>query len=159
MRRLRLYLSAFAWQTGVGYLALWVLTFWALDHGAAVFGRSGVCHPDAAKVLFYWVCDGASPYAILAALANFALTVTAWAPVYIAAATVEPRAIPIALSIVLSHMIGLPAAIFVLVRLLAATFDLLRAMLARMSGRTTAESVRHRSCVRAGYRAASWKKS
>src|SRR5437870_13704942 len=101
MQRLRSYFNAVIWQSGLGYLALWAVTFWALDRGAAVFDASGVCHPDEAKVLFYWVCDAASPYALLAALANFALTVTVWAPVYVAAATVEPDATAIALPIVL----------------------------------------------------------
>ena len=126
MARLKTYFNVFVWQAGVGYLALWAITYWALDQGAVVFGQSGVCHPDAAKVLFYWVCDAASPYAFLAALANFALTVTVWSPVYIAAATVEPDAIAIALPIVLAHVVGLPASIFVLVRLMAAAFDRVR---------------------------------
>ena len=131
MARFKTYLNTFVWQAGVGYLALWVITYWTLDHGAITFGQSGVCHPDAAKVLFYWVCDAASPYAFLAALANFALTVTVWSPVYIAAATVDSSAIAIALPIVLAHVVGLPASIFVLVRLLATAFDRLRLMLGR----------------------------
>ena len=90
MRCFKTCFNTFVWQAGVGYLALWAITYWTLDQGAIVFGQSGVCHPDAAKVLFYWVCDAASPYAFLAALANFALTVTVWSPVYIAAATVDP---------------------------------------------------------------------
>ena len=53
---------------------LWAMTLWTLDHGAAVFGKSGSCHPDAAQVLFYWVCDAASPLVILANVANVALT-------------------------------------------------------------------------------------
>ena len=87
MRRLKDYCRLLAWQTGVSYLLLWAVTVWALDEGATVFGKSGVCYPDEAKVLFYWVCEAASPYSILASVVNFALTATVWAPVYVAAAT------------------------------------------------------------------------
>ena len=126
MRRLRDYCRILIWQTGIGYLLLWAVTLWTLDGGATVFGKSGVCYPDQAKVLFYWVCDAASPLAILAGIANVALTATVWAPVYIAAATVEPDAVAIALPIVAVHVIGLPLAIFVLVRVMAAALDLRR---------------------------------
>jgi hypothetical protein len=126
MRRLRDYCRFVAWQAGLGYLLLWAVTFWTLDEGASVFGKSGVCFPDEAKVLFYWVCDPASPLTILASLANAALTATVWAPVYLAAATAEPGAITIAGPIIALHLIGLPLALFVLIRLLAAAFDLRR---------------------------------
>src|SRR5262245_7704933 len=124
MRRLKDYLRIIAWQAGVGYLLLWAVTFWTLDEGGNVFGKSGVCRPDAAKVLFYWVCDAGSPLVILATVANVALTATVWAPVYLAAATVRPEAIAIALPIVAIHLIGLPLGIFVLVRLLAGVLEL-----------------------------------
>ena len=126
MRRLRDYCRFVAWQAGLGYLLLWAVTFWTLDEGASVFGKSGVCFPDEAKVLFYWVCDPASPLTILASVANAALTATVWAPVYLAAATAELGAITIAGPIIALHLIGLPLALFVIIRLLAAAFDLRR---------------------------------
>ena len=126
MRRLRDYCRFVAWQAGLGYLLLWAVTFWTLDEGASVFGKSGVCFPDEAKVLFYWVCDPASPLTILASIANAALTATVWAPVYLAAATAEPGAITIAGPIIPLHLIGLPLALFVLIRLLAKALDLRR---------------------------------
>ena len=58
------------------------MTIWALDYGPTVFG-SGGCRPDEAKVLFYWICEPDNPLSILAAIANTALTVTLWSPVYI----------------------------------------------------------------------------
>jgi hypothetical protein len=126
MRRLKDYLKILAWQTGLGYLLLWAVTFWTLDEGASVFGKSGVCLPDQAKVLFYWVCEATSPLSILASLANVALTVTVWAPVYLAAATVEPEAMAIAVPIMAVHLIGLPLGMFVLIRMLATALDLRR---------------------------------
>ena len=124
MRRLKDYLKIVAWQTGLGYLLLWAITFWTLDDGARVFGRSGVCLPDEAKVLFYWVCEATSPLSILASLANVALTVTVWAPVYVAAATVEPDAMAIAVPILAVHVVGLPLGMFVLIRMVATALDL-----------------------------------
>jgi hypothetical protein len=138
MRRVKDYLKVVAWQTGLGYLLLWAVTFWTLDEGAAVFGRSGVCLPDQAKVLFYWVCETTSPLSILASLANVALTVTVWAPVYVAAATVEPDAMAIALPILAVHLIGLPLGMFVLVRMMATALDLRRRIPGRGGPRAAA---------------------
>jgi hypothetical protein len=126
MRRIKDYCKFVAWQTGLGYLLLWAVTFWTLDEGSAVFGKSGVCVPDEAKVLFYWVCEAASPLSILATLSNVALTATVWAPVYVAAATVDPDAIAIAVPILAVHVIGLPLGIFVLIRMMATALDLRR---------------------------------
>src|SRR5450631_1249017 len=134
MQRLRDYCGIFAWQTGLGYLLLWAVTYWTLADGAAVFGRSGVCHADSAQVLFYWACDPASPLAILASVANYALTATVWAPVFVAAATVDPDAVVIAVPIVALHVIGLPFGILVLIRLLARTFDATRALRRHIHG-------------------------
>src|SRR4051812_35668596 len=104
MHRLKHYLRIVAWQTGLGYLLLWAVTFWALDEGATVFGKSGVCYPDEAKVLFYWVCEAASPLSILASVVNVALTATVWAPVYLAAASAQPEVAIIAAPIVILHL-------------------------------------------------------
>jgi hypothetical protein len=132
MQRLKDYCGIFAWQTGLGYLMLWGVAYWTLAHGAAVFGGSGVCHADSAQVLFYWACDPASPLAILAGAANFALTATVWAPVFVAAATVDQDAVVIAVPIVALHLLGLPLGILVLVRLLARTCDAVRALRRRV---------------------------
>src|ERR1700730_8495411 len=107
MQRLRDYCGIFAWQAGLGYLLLWGLTYWTLADGGAVFGQSGACHADSAQVLFYWACDPASPRQTLASVANFALTPTVWAPVFVAAATVDPAAVILAVPIVAVHVIGL----------------------------------------------------
>ena len=131
MRRLQDYIRFLVWQSGIGYVLLWVVTFWTLDYGQAIFGASG-CHPDQAKVLFYWICDSDNPLAMLATLANTALTATVWAPVYIAAATVRPDAISIAAPIVGVHLIGLPAAIFVTIRLMLQFFLIPRRLARRM---------------------------
>ena len=109
MQRLKDYCGIFAWQTGLGYLVLWGMAYWTLAHGAAVFGGSGVCHADSAQVLFYWACEPASPLAILAGAANFALTATVWAPVFVAAATVDPDAVIIAVPIVATPLARLAA--------------------------------------------------
>jgi hypothetical protein len=127
MQRLRDYCGIIAGQTGLGYLVLWCVAYWTLAEGGAVFGKSGACHADSAQVLFYWACDPASPLQILATLANFALTTTVWAPVFVAAATVHPDAVIVAVPIVLVHVLGLPLGILVLIRLMARTFDAIRA--------------------------------
>jgi hypothetical protein len=134
MRRLKDYCRLLAWQIGVSYLLLWAVTVWALDEGATVFGKSGVCYPDEAKVLFYWVCEASSPLSILASVVNFALTATVWAPVYLAAATAQPDAVIIAVPIVLLHLVGLPLGIFVLIRMMVTALDLRRRI---GSGRST----------------------
>src|SRR5260370_33930781 len=126
MPRLKHYLKIVAWQTGLGYLLLWAVTFWGRDEGGTAFGKSGVCYPDEAKVLFYWVCEATSPFAILASVVNVALTATSWAPVYLPAATAQPDAAAIAVPIIALHVVGLPLGIFVLMRMMAPAIDLRR---------------------------------
>ncbi len=142
MQRLRDYCGILAWQTGIGYLMLWGVTYWTLADGAAVFGQPGVCHADGAQVLFYWACDPANPLEILASVVNFALTTTVWAPVFVAAATVDPDAVIIAVPIVAVHVLGLPLGILVLIRLLARTFEAVRALRGRIHGVASAAAGR-----------------
>ncbi len=148
MRRLKDYFRVAAWNSGVGYIALWAVTFWALDHGRTVFGNSGLCRADEAKVLFYWICDPATPLGILASVVNTALTVTVWSPVYIAAATVRPEAIAIAAPIVLTHLIGLPTAIFVAIRAMLGLLQVSRRILGRARRRQPAATPPHHSADR-----------
>jgi hypothetical protein len=70
---------------------------------------------------------------ILASAANGALTTTVWAPVYVAAATVMPAAVVVAAAILAVHVVGLPLAIFVVIRTMTEAFDTLR--LLRRRGR------------------------
>jgi hypothetical protein len=126
MRRFKDYLRFLVWNFGLGYIALWTITFWTLDHGQTVLGSWGGCAPDPNTVLFYWVCDSGSPFSILAAIANSALTITIWAPVYLAAATVRPEAIMLAVPIIGAHLIGLATAILVTIRLTLAFFQFVR---------------------------------
>jgi Mg2+/citrate symporter len=63
---------------------------------------------------------------ILATLANTALTLTVWGPVYIAAAAVKADAIVVAVPIVVVHLIGFSTAILVTVRLTLSFFQMLR---------------------------------
>jgi hypothetical protein len=124
MRRLNSYLHVAAWQLGLAYVALWAITFVVLDYGPIIFDDN--CRPVGGKLLFYWSCGPSSALAFAAAVANTALTVTVWAPVYVAAATVQPDATALALPILLVHLIGLPTALLVAIRLLARLVQLPR---------------------------------
>lgn len=117
MRYLKTCLHVAAWQLGLAYIALWAITFVVLDYGPSIF--AGACRPVGAKLLFYWSCDPSAPLAFAAGVANTALTATVWAPIYVAAATVNPDAVAIAIPILLVHLIGLPTALLVSIRLLA----------------------------------------
>src|SRR5688572_22920500 len=68
MRRLKDYSRFLVWNSGLGYIALWTITFWTLDYGQTVLGAWGGCSPAPNTALFYWVCDSASPFSILAAV-------------------------------------------------------------------------------------------
>jgi hypothetical protein len=137
MRRLQDYLRFLVWNCGLGYIALWAITFWTLDHSKTVLGLWGGCSPDPNTVLFYWVCDSASPYSILANIANSALTITIWAPVYVAGIAERPEAAALLVPIITTHLVGLATAILVTIRLMLAFFQLVR----RLSGRTRAPTV------------------
>lgn len=123
MQRLKGYLGVIAWQIGLGYLALWAIAFVVLDHGPRLFGMSSTCHVETTQHLLRWVCDPGSPLTWLAGIANAAVTATVFAPVYLAAATVNPDAAAIAVAILLVHGIGLPTALLVLIRLLRGLFE------------------------------------
>jgi hypothetical protein len=133
MQRLRDYLRFLSWSSGLGYIALWAMTLWTLDQGAAVFARAG-CRAGDTMALFYWVCSAGNPMSIVASLSNTALTLTLWGPVYLAAVTVDSDALKIALPIVATHAFGLPAAILVLARVMVA---LLHGLKARVHGTAT----------------------
>jgi hypothetical protein len=141
-RRLRDYCRIAAWQAGIGYLALWAMAYWTLDQGPQVFARSGLCHADAATVLFYWTCDPASPLQILANLANGALTTTVWAPVYVMAAIVDPVFLVVAAPIVLAHAIGAPLALLVVIRSMSRLFDAARRFRCGSAGAAAREAHR-----------------
>jgi hypothetical protein len=117
MRRLKDYLHIAAGQLGLAYIALWAIAFIVLDYGPHLF--AGACRPIGTAFLFYWSCDPSSPLHFAADVANTALTATVWAPVYVAAATVRPDDLAIAAPILLVHLIGLPTALLVSIRLLA----------------------------------------
>jgi hypothetical protein len=138
MRRIKDYLRFAVWQSGLGYIALWAVAYWALDWGPAVFGGAEACHVDNAKVMFYWECDDGGVLGFLASVADTALTVTVWAPVYVAAATVRPEAMAIAVPIVAAHVIGLPLAILVTTRLALRFFARVKRALLSIAGRAPA---------------------
>jgi hypothetical protein len=123
MQRRKGYLGIIAWQIGLGYIALWAIAFVVLDYSPRLFGMSPACHAETTQLMFRWVCDPGSPLVFLAGIANAVLTATIFAPVYLAAATVNPDAAAIAVAILLVHGIGLPTALLVLIRLLRGLFE------------------------------------
>jgi hypothetical protein len=127
--RLKRCLHIAATQLGLAYIALWAVTFVVLDYGPHLFEEA--CRPVGTRLLFYWNCDPSSPLAFLSNIANTALTATVWVPVYIAAATVHPDALPLAIPILLVHLIGLPTALLVAIRMLARIVQAPRRIAAR----------------------------
>jgi hypothetical protein len=123
MRRLKDYIGFIAWQTGFVYAGLWIVTYWGLRTGPMVFNASSVCHIEYTPVLFYWSCAEGTPIAVLAQVIDWALTLTVWTPVYVAAAAVDPDAVGLAGAIVAVHIFGLPAALLVAIRLLQVLSD------------------------------------
>lgn len=121
MRRLQNYLHIAAAQLGLAYVALWAIAFFVFDYGTRIFGDD--CRPDSATLLFYWVCEPRSPLSFAAGIANTALSATIWAPVYVAAATVRPDTLAVAVPILLVHLIGLPLALLVSIRLMLQIFQ------------------------------------
>jgi hypothetical protein len=130
--RIKHYARIVAWQSGLGYIALWAMTLWTLGQGGQIFAQSGVCHRDMASVLFYWSCAPDSPLSFVAALVNTALTMTVWAPVYAAAAWVRPDALIFAGPILATHIVGLPAALYVMIRSMTMMFSFLRRLAGRL---------------------------
>lgn len=125
MPPVRSILRAALWSWGLGYVVLWGLAIWALGETHPLW-RDPACRADANQVVFYFDCGRAGAIAALAMLTNWAFTFTIWAPVYIAAATVRADALAVALPVVASHVLGLPAAVYVAMRTAQAGFARLR---------------------------------
>ncbi len=149
MQRLKDYIGFAAWHSAFVYAGLWTIAYWGLRTGPMVFGGSGACHIDYAPVLFYWNCEGGAPIALLAQTINWALTCTVWAPVYVAAAFAGTSAGGLAAAIVSVHLVGLPAALLIAVRLLQILLDSVIALVCRRPAGKREPSASARALARA----------
>ncbi|MEO1199913.1 MAG: hypothetical protein AAFX39_11880 [Pseudomonadota bacterium] len=110
--RLQLAPRLFVICSALSYTVMWVTTIAFVRTGLGIVG-----HPDCQQMIggpLLWTCDG-MPMAILVYFVNTCLILTLWAPVMIAAATVNVVAMPIAGLVLVVHGIGIVAWIYALV--------------------------------------------
>lgn len=115
---LRHLVKSLAWTCGLGYIAMWLIVFLSLD-GAPIVRSSPSCTALDGVVMVFWTCELHTPLWFLANLVNIAMSYTVWAPVFLAVASVDPAVIFIASTIVGTHVLGLPACLYVMLRIFA----------------------------------------
>ncbi|CAL8968509.1 hypothetical protein RHODGE_RHODGE_04586 [Rhodoplanes serenus] len=101
---------------GVAYLILWGITWWSLDHGATVLTSLGACRLEPLSELFVWRCLPEAPLPAVVDLLNGVLAATLWAPAVVLAAVSQPDVRLMAAVLVGLHLVGLPAALLVVIR-------------------------------------------
>lgn len=101
---------------GLAYMLLWLITWWVLDHGAAVLGPGTGCRLQRLSDLVLWRCTDVMPIPVVADLVNGVLASTVWAPVVVMAAAIQPEVRLAAVAVIGLHLVGLPAALLIAVR-------------------------------------------
>lgn len=108
-------LKTIAWPYAVAYMGLWSVFMWFAQYGGVIRANADCAQvPDAPLPL--WTCSGDGFLSIAALVVDLALLLTVWAPAFVAAATVNAAAIPIAASLVAGHLLGLAASVYAMVR-------------------------------------------
>ncbi|RAI39140.1 hypothetical protein [Rhodoplanes roseus] len=101
---------------GIAYVALWLVTWWALGHGSAVLGPDRGCRLESLADVFMWSCTTGTRLHVVADLVNGALASTVWAPAVVMSAAMQPEVRLAAFAVVGLHLVGLPAALLVVIR-------------------------------------------
>jgi hypothetical protein len=127
---LRRIVTIWIWSAGLSYLATASLILWFAFDGQ-IIRNDPDCQPVTVSVAVYWTCNGVPfwQHYLVSAL-NIGLTTTVWMPVFVASAIAAPEIAPFATALVLSNLIGVPAALFVLWRSLRLLVGRVVAMLA-----------------------------
>lgn len=116
---------AIRWPAGLFYIALWIAALTDLGEGAALAQRDG-CTLTEISLVRIWGCAPDSGALWRAAATNFVSLFTLQAPMVLISALANPVLLIAAVTLVLGHAVGLPAAAFVLRRSLARGLALLR---------------------------------
>jgi hypothetical protein len=115
MARGKTWLRGIAWTVGIGYLLVWALLFWFLHDGHVIRGASS-CNPVLVFELSMWRCQTGTWVDFLAGTVNLVLAMTVWAPAFTLYVSHDPSYWTLVAPIYSAHLLGLPSAIYVLLR-------------------------------------------
>lgn len=120
------------WPYGLAYLAMWYLAVLGLDRNGFL-----ATHPDCSIVPTMlsplWYCGPSGPMWFLASLADAAMLLTVWSPAFAAAAWVNPDHVAAFLPILMVHMVGIVAAVYILYKAVSGLVLALSAWLQRLA--------------------------
>lgn len=106
-----------AWGAGLSYISTWAMLLWFMTDGAFIRANPS-CDPILLwDTLAFWSCGEPALAVTLANMINVALALTLWAPAFLAIALNDPAGWVIALPILVTHLVGLPSAAYVALRL------------------------------------------
>ena len=117
---------------GLAYMAMWWFALLGLD-------RQGffASHPDCSIVPTVltplWYCGPSGPMWFLASLADAAMLLTVWSPALAAAAWVNPDHVAAFLPILMVHVVGIVATVYILYKVVSCLVLALSAWLQRLS--------------------------
>ena len=114
---MRRFLTKLAWPYGIAYAMLWLAFLWFAADGALIRNNPG-CSPIESAPLPLWTCSEFGATYLLTLLIDIALLAIMWAPVFIAAATVNLATVPLAVPLIFGHVMGVTALIYALIKAL-----------------------------------------
>jgi hypothetical protein len=122
MARWTPWLRGIAWTVGILYLFVWGLLFWFLYDGQLIRG-AGACEPILVFELSMWRCQTGTWIDFLAGTVNLTLAMTVWAPAFTLYVSHDPSYWTLVTPIFMAHAIGLPSALYVLLRAATGVLD------------------------------------
>ncbi|MEO0382187.1 MAG: hypothetical protein AAF234_01435 [Pseudomonadota bacterium] len=110
---------------GLGFWLAWGIAIFFLVDGHPLNGMEGCGPVD--NVGIFWECASDKLHTLLATTINGIIILTLAMPVFVAAANIDPVALPLAMPGLMFNVFGLPAGMFVLVRSLRRLVEKARA--------------------------------
>jgi|GEM_PF-6523253 hypothetical protein len=122
------------WCYGLAYAGMWWFALLGLDR-QGFFTAQPDCMIVPTMLAPLWYCGPSGPLWFLASLADAAMILTVWSPVFAAAAWVDPAHIAAFLPIVMVHAVGLVAATYILYKVVSSLVLTLSSRLQRFAVR------------------------
>lgn len=116
------WLRGIAWTVGLSYLLAWSLLFWFLYDGDLI-RQTSACEPILVFELSMWRCQTGTWIDFLAGALNLILAMTVWAPAFTLYVSHDPSYWTVVMPIYTAHAVGLPSAIYVLLRAATRVLD------------------------------------
>ncbi len=120
------------WPYGLAYMVMWYLVLLGLDQNG-FFAARAECALVPTFLTPLWYCGSSGPMWFLASLADAAMLLTVWSPAFAAAAWVNPDHLAAFLPILMVHMVGIVASVYIFYKIVSCLVLGLSAWLQRLA--------------------------